>query len=243
MTGRAGRSGSPSAADAEPLVEVRRSARRRRTVSAYRDGDRTVVLIPARMSRAEERRWVAAMLERLEHQDRKLRPGDQALLERAVALSRRYLDGSPVPASVRWVGNQGSRWGSCTPVDRTIRLSHRLQGMPSWVLDYVIVHELVHLRVPGHGADFWAEVERYPKTERARGYLEGVSATAGLGLSDTDEIDMPEIADRPLDDGQLGARRAGTRQASTRQRRQGRQDPEQGALDFDLVELGADDRG
>jgi predicted metal-dependent hydrolase len=183
MTGRVVQS-SPAA---EPLVEVRRSARRRRTVSAYRDGDRTVVLIPARMSMAEERRWVAAMLERLAKQDSKLRPGDQALQQRATALSRRYLAGAPRPASVRWVGNQGSRWGSCTPVDRTIRLSDRLQGMPGWVLDYVIVHELVHLRVPGHGPDFWAEVERYPRTERARGYLEGVSATAGLGLSDDDE--------------------------------------------------------
>jgi predicted metal-dependent hydrolase len=182
----------PPAADAEPLVEVRRSARRRRTVSAYRDGDRTVVLIPARMSVAEERRWVKAMLERLASQDRKLRPGDSALLDRAVALSRRYLAGTPVPASVRWVGNQGSRWGSCTPSDRTIRLSHRLQGMPGWVLDYVIVHELVHLRVPGHGADFWAEVAQYPRTERARGYLEGVSATAELGLSDAGESDEGE---------------------------------------------------
>jgi predicted metal-dependent hydrolase len=179
----------PSTAETEPLVEVRRSARRRRTVSAYRDGDRTVVLIPARMSQSEERRWVKAMLERLARQDRKLRPGDDALFDRAVALSRRHLVGAPMPASVRWVGNQGSRWGSCTPSDRTIRLSHRLQGMPGWVLDYVIVHELVHLRVPGHGADFWAEVAQYPRTERARGYLEGVSAAAGLGLSDTDEGD------------------------------------------------------
>jgi predicted metal-dependent hydrolase len=82
------------------------------------------------------------------------------------------------------VANQGSRWGSCTPVDRTIRLSSRLQGMPSWVVDYVLVHELAHLLVPGHGPDFWALVEQFPRTERARGYLEGVSATAGLDLSD-----------------------------------------------------------
>jgi predicted metal-dependent hydrolase len=196
-------SGSPSPASsdaaAEPLVEVRRSTRRRRTVSAYRDGDRTVVLIPARMSRAEERRWVAAMLERLDKQDRKLRPGDDALLDRAKALSRRHLTGAPLPTSVRWVGNQGSRWGSCTPVDRTIRLSDRLQGMPSWVLDYVIVHELVHLRVPGHGPAFWAEVERYPRTERARGYLEGVSATAGLGLSDDSDTDASVTQDSDTD--------------------------------------------
>jgi predicted metal-dependent hydrolase len=236
MTGPAA---PPSGTDAEPLVEVRRSARRRRTVSAYRDGDRTVVLIPARMSRAEERRWVAAMLERLDRQDRKLRPGDRALLDRAVALSRRHLDGAPVPASVRWVSNQGSRWGSCTPVDRTIRLSDRLQGMPAWVLDYVIVHELVHLRVPGHGADFWAEVAQYPRTERARGYLEGVSATAGLGLSDADdaddaddgevdEVDQAEVEAVEVEAVEVEAVEVGTL--------------EQGALDFDVVGLDRDGR-
>jgi predicted metal-dependent hydrolase len=168
----------------DPQVEVRRSARRRRTVSAYRDGDRTVVLIPARMTRAEEREWVAVMLERLAKQDRKLRPSDRDLLARATELSRTWLAGRATPVSVRWVGNQGSRWGSCTPVDRTIRLSSRLQGMPSWVVDYVLVHELAHLLVPGHGPDFWALVDEFPRTERARGYLEGVSHAAGLGLSD-----------------------------------------------------------
>jgi len=165
-------------------VDVRRSPRRRRTVSAYRDGERTVVLIPARMSRAEEREWVSEMVERLDRQDARLRPSDQALLDRARGLSRRWLDGAADPLSVRWVDNQGSRWGSCTPVDRTVRLSSRLQGMPSWVVDYVLVHELAHLLVPGHGPDFWAAVAAYPRTERARGFLEGVSATAGLGLSD-----------------------------------------------------------
>jgi predicted metal-dependent hydrolase len=181
-----------------PLVEVRRSTRRRRTVSAYRDGDRTIVLIPARMSRAEERRWVATMLERLARQDRKLRPGDEELMDRALALSRRHLDGRAVPASVRWVANQGSRWGSCTPADGTIRLSARLQGMPSWVLDYVIVHELVHLLVPGHGPAFWAEVAAYPRAERARGYLEGVSAASGLAPpDDVDDLDEDPDGDPP----------------------------------------------
>lgn len=186
-------------------VDVRRSARRRRTVSAYRDGDRTVVMIPARMSRAEERHWVQVMLERLAQQDARLRPSDADLLARGRELSRRFLDGRARPASVRWVTNQAGRWGSCTPADRTIRLSTRLQGMPSWVVDYVLVHELAHLLVPGHGPDFWAEVERYPRTERARGYLEGVSATAGLGLSDDDpdnhDPDHHDPDDDPDDDG------------------------------------------
>jgi len=163
-----------------PEVEVRRSARRRRTVSAYRDGSRVVVLVPARMSRAEEREWVAVMLQRLDRQESRRRPSDEALLQRATDLSRRHLEGRATPASVRWVDNQHTRWGSCTVSDRTIRLSKRLQGMPSWVIDYVLVHELAHLLVPGHGPDFWQWVDRYPRTERARGYLEGVSAAAGL---------------------------------------------------------------
>ena len=180
-----------------PLVDVRRSARRRRTVSAYRDGDRTVVLIPARMSRAEERRWVTVMLERLAAQDARLRPSDAELLARAKDLSTRWLDGRARPRSIRWASNQGARWGSCTPVDGSIRLSTRLQGMPSWVVDYVLLHELTHLLVPGHGPDFWAHVDRFPRTERARGYLEGVSATAELGLSDTDDSEGSDDTPAP----------------------------------------------
>ena len=180
--------GSPPDSRAPDTVEVRRSARRRRTVSAYRDGDRTVVMIPARMSRAEERHWVALMVERLAKQDRRRRPDDEELLARARDLSRRHLDGRAAPASVRWVTNQGSRWGSCTPVDRTIRLSSRLRGMPAWVVDYVLVHELAHLLVAGHGPRFWALVDHYPRSERARGYLEGAAAAAGLDI-DPDDVE------------------------------------------------------
>ena len=108
-------------------------------------------------------------------------------------LSERYLSGRARPVSVRWVTNQNSRWGSCTPSDRTIRLSHKLRTMPPWVVDYVLVHELVHLLVPGHDADFWALVERYPRTERARGFLEGVALTAGLDLAP--DVDGPEAVE------------------------------------------------
>src|SRR3954449_8326512 len=159
-----------------PEVEVRRSKRRRRTVSAYRDGDRVVVMIPASLSRKEEAEWVETMLARLERSEQRRKPSDDDLLRRARELSDKYLGGLATPESVRWVDNQQSRWGSCTPVDRTIRLSRRLMEMPSWVLDYVLLHELAHLLVPGHGAKFWALLDGYPKTERARGYLEGVAA-------------------------------------------------------------------
>lgn len=171
---------APLPGEGEAEVEVRRSARRRRTVSAYREGGRTIVLIPARMSAAEERRWVTVMLRKLAAQESRRMLGDGELAERAERLSEQHLDGRAVPASVRWVTNQNSRWGSCTPAEGSIRLSHRLQGMPDYVIDYVLLHELTHLLVPGHGPRFWKLLDAYPRTERARGYLEGVAAAERL---------------------------------------------------------------
>ncbi|PXY32851.1 M48 family metallopeptidase [Prauserella muralis] len=174
-------------------MEVRRSARRHRTVTAYRDGDTLVVLIPAKMSRAEEEHWVGEMQRKLQRTETKraspVRASDEALLLRCLELSRRYLDGTAKPASVRWVPPMRTRWASCTPADRTIRVSEHLRSVPSWVLDYVLVHELAHLRVAQHNARFWALVQRYPKTERAIGYLEGLSAAEGLGISALDGAD------------------------------------------------------
>lgn len=177
---------------AEPRVEVRRSARRKQTVSAYRDGDKVVVLVPARMSNAEEKRWVADMLSRLERSETKrrspARESDQALLTRCQELSARYLDGRAEPSVIRWVRPMRTRWASCTPLDASIRVSQRLRDVPGWVLDYVLVHELAHLLVAGHGPEFWKWVERYDKTERAIGYLEGLSAAAHLDLALDDDV-------------------------------------------------------
>jgi predicted metal-dependent hydrolase len=166
-----------------PEVEVRRSTRRRRTVSAYREGDRVVVLVPSRLSRAEEAEWVTTMVARIEKAERRRRPTDDVLHRRATELSDRYLGGRAVAASVRWVDNQQARWGSCTPSDKTIRLTNRLQGLPQYVVDYVLIHELAHLLVSDHSADFWALVERYPMTERARGFLEGMDAAGARTLA------------------------------------------------------------
>ncbi|MGE9809076.1 M48 family metallopeptidase [Janibacter sp. G1551] len=186
-------------------VEIRRSRRRRRTVSAYRDGGRTIVLMPAGFTAAQERTWVATMVAKLEAKDRRARPNDEQLAARARELSRTYLGGHAEPSSVRWVTNQNTRWGSCTPSEGTIRLSTRLQGMPAYVVDYVLVHELAHLLVAGHGPRFWALVAAYPRTERARGFLDGVSLAKGLpDLDASEETDVLEddvlADDGPADD-------------------------------------------
>lgn len=147
-------------------VQVIRSARRRKTVSARRVDGVVRVSIPATMSRSDEERWVAEMVRRL---DRSAATQGIDLAARAAQLADRY--DLPSPASIRFVDNQDLRWGSCTPSEATIRISSKLATEPAWVLDYVIVHELAHLVVPGHGPRFWEVVARYPKAERARGWL------------------------------------------------------------------------
>jgi predicted metal-dependent hydrolase len=188
-------------------VEIRRSRKRVRTVTAWREGDRTIVAIPARFTRAQEREWVRRMLTRLAAQERRRRPSDDELMSRATDLSTKYLGGRARPTAVRWSTNQGRRWGSCTPSDGTIRISDRVRGMPRWVLDYVLLHELVHLLHAGHGPDFWAELDAYPRTMRARGFLEGYAYAAERGAQagpdqPDDEADLPtDEADDGDDDG------------------------------------------
>ena len=197
-----------------PEVEVRRSKRRRRTVSAYRDGDRIVVLIPASLTRKEEAEWVETMVARLERSERRRKPTDDDLMQRAAALSDSYLGGLAMPESVRWVDNQQSRWGSCTPGDRTIRLSARLQGMPAWVIDYVLVHELAHLLEARPRRRFWGWVDRYPQAERAKGYLHRLVGrgparpAAGDGVDDGTSTEAVARQARPARPGPARGRAA-----------------------------------
>jgi predicted metal-dependent hydrolase len=147
-------------------VEIIRSSRRRRTAEARMVDGILEVRVPAGLPAHEEDRLVRSFVTRFE---RKRAAGPIDVEARARALARQ-LD-LPQPATVRWVGNQASRWGSCSVRTREIRVSDRLAGYPDWVLDYVLVHELAHLAVADHSPAFWALVERFPKAERARGFL------------------------------------------------------------------------
>ena len=153
--------------EAPPLpVEVICSPRRHKSSSARIVDGRIVVRVPQWLSQAQVDEAVAALVARLERQRRAERVD---LAERARVLARRY--DLPEPARIRWVTNQRSRWGSCTPGTGDIRISDRIAGFPAWVVDAVIVHELAHLVHADHSPAFWALAHRYPKTERALGFL------------------------------------------------------------------------
>ena len=183
-------------------VEVRRSARRRRTVAAFWENGTAVVAIPASFTRTQEREWVHRMLEKLRLQGERGTPGagkrrprnDAALASHAAELSAKYFGGRAAPSSVRWVSNQNSRWGSATPSDGSIRLSEKLRPMPQWVIDYVLLHELAHLLVAAHNAAFSRLLEAYPDTERAKAFLEGVSFATSRGLAADGDADGCEGA-------------------------------------------------
>ena len=154
----------------EPLqVRIVRSARRKKTVGAQLKEGVVEVTVPKWMSRSEADKFGEQFRKRFE----KARTSTSIdLAARARRLSRTY--GLPKPLGIRWVSNQNSRWGSCTPSDGSIRINNRLSKVPVWVLDYVIVHEVCHLKHPNHSPEFWALVNTYPLTERARGFLLGM---------------------------------------------------------------------
>jgi len=168
---------------------VRRSRRRKRTVSAYRRNGKVIVMIPDRFTRAEEAEWVNTMLDRLDRSEQRRRRTDDQLMLRARELCGDCLEDKVEPTSVRWVANMTTRWGSCTTTTGEIRLSDRLQPMPAWVVDYVLLHELAHLLEPSHNKRFWHWVDRYPKAERAKGYLAGVAHAAALDLEPCSETE------------------------------------------------------
>lgn len=147
-------------------VEVIRSERRVKTVSARIVDGVIRVRIPAWMSAADEERFVGDVVTRIE-QERRSHAVD--LEARARRLAHEY--DLPEPTSIRWAANQRQRWGSCSVGSGDIRISNRLVDVPPWVLDHVIVHELAHLVVADHSPAFQALVARYPYAERATGYL------------------------------------------------------------------------
>ncbi|NTU82582.1 MAG: M48 family metallopeptidase, partial [Chloroflexales bacterium] len=151
-------------------IKITRSDRRARTVSAKVVGDTIEISAPAHLSDAELQPIIEKLTARLERRKQRRELDDDDLQRLAEGLNRQHFSGSLRWASISWSAQQNKRYGSCTPAEGTIRISHRLAAMPRFVLEYVVMHELAHLLEANHGPRFWRLVGRYPKAERARGY-------------------------------------------------------------------------
>ena len=158
-----------------PVVVVR-SRRRKKTVSGELKDGKLVIRAPAGLSQKELQPHIDSLRKKLARRVKRKRAfrSDSDLEKMATEINRSFFGGRLKWRSIRFVSNQQKRFGSCTPSTGDIRLSDRLQSMPVWVLRYVLAHELAHLMEPNHSAAFWALVNRYPLTERARGYLMAV---------------------------------------------------------------------
>ena len=189
---------SPSHLNSLPEFRVIRSTRRKRGITAFRNNGIIEIHIPDRTLRRDEATIIPEMINLVLTREAKSRRGDDHLSAMAEELLKRHLpEFHERPSSIRWRSMQG-RWGSCTTVDRTIRIADRLASAPTYVLKCVIFHELIHLRIPGHGADFGELLARYPELERAEAYLEGFEAGIGappeaISTEDIDE-EMPSIS-------------------------------------------------
>ncbi|OGL46141.1 MAG: hypothetical protein A2161_18385 [Candidatus Schekmanbacteria bacterium RBG_13_48_7] len=153
-------------------IEIKRSAKRKKTVSARLVGNTLIVRAPVRISQNELESIIEKLRMRFENKHRKeTLNNSENLGSIANNLNRKYFNGLAKFKSIKYVTNQNQRFGSCTPLGETIRISDKMASLPKWVRNYVIVHELAHLLIPNHGKKFWSLVNRYPLTERARGYL------------------------------------------------------------------------
>jgi predicted metal-dependent hydrolase len=171
-----------------------RHPRARRYVVRVRSDGTVRVTIPRWGSKreavafAEEQRgWIDKQLARL--QAERLETREQPSQEETRALQSRAKRELPdrllhlaaqfgLRVSRVSIRNQQSRWGSCSP-NGHICLNWRLVTMPDWVRDYVIVHELMHLKRLDHSAKFWKLVAAAcPQYQEARAWLRKYRGTA-----------------------------------------------------------------
>lgn len=168
-----------------PAYRVIRKERRRSSISAHRVGGVIEIHIPAKMSRRQEIEIIPEMISMVCRREARERKTDQQLMQIGQELMQEHLpDFISQPASINW-RNMSERWGSCTTVDKTIRISDRLIGAPSYVLNYIIFHELIHLQISGHDQEFYNYLARYPGSAKAEAFLEGYELgcqSGGLGV-------------------------------------------------------------
>jgi predicted metal-dependent hydrolase len=138
-------------------VEIHEEAGRLARSRIEEKGDRLSITLPAGKS--------AAAPAVLEHWLRELARTE---IEAEVAKQAQRMHASPKTVTIR---DQRTRWGSCSSRG-TLSFNWRLIMVPPTVMQYVVIHELAHMHVPNHSADFWRLVSQfYPAYKEARAWL------------------------------------------------------------------------
>jgi len=165
-------------------VVVRRSRRARRSTLRAPWGAPAVLTVPWRLPEREvarmlarHRDWLAAERARqvprlgLDPHTVSERAARRRARARATVIAAEEAPALGVSYERIAIRDQRTRWGSCSPL-RTLSFNWRLVLAPDEVLDYVVIHELCHLRVPNHSLRFWSLVEsRRPGWRQQRAWL------------------------------------------------------------------------
>ena len=184
----AGPSAKPAPTVDRPALPIYvRHPRARRYVVRVRADGTVRVTIPRWGSRREAERFAASQRSWIDRQLTRLvaeavRPRSQldaGVVQELRARAARELPGRLLELAAEHglsvsrvsIRNQQWRWGSCSPGGH-ICLNWRLVQMPPWVRDYVMIHELMHLKRMDHSPKFWKLVERaFPMCREARLWL------------------------------------------------------------------------
>ncbi|HEY8407997.1 MAG TPA: M48 family metallopeptidase [Gaiellaceae bacterium] len=168
----------------DELVEVRRSRRARRWTLSVPWGSPPTLTVPQWMQESDVERIIAVHRDWIARERASQRPKlrlDPAFVSESEArraareLVTMLCEDEAAELGVRWsridIRDQRSRWGSCS-TRGTLSFNWRLVLAPFEVLDYVVVHELCHLREPNHSRKFWRLVEsRRPDWRLHRDWL------------------------------------------------------------------------
>jgi predicted metal-dependent hydrolase len=157
---------------------------RLRTMARWALNGKTVRLrIPRGTSRKDVERLISDIIPRIAQQrKRTAHQTDRDLMARAQTLNLQYFNGELSWNSIRWVNNMKLRLGSCTTggaTDGDIRISERIRSWPQYVVDYILAHEICHRKYPNHSSEFWQYLARYPFTEKALGFIDGIAYAGG----------------------------------------------------------------
>lgn len=162
------------------LITLERSLRARRIVISVKPFKGVRVAVPARESfKSAEKfvfsktEWIKKHLEKMQQYENEWASRQVSSNDIDMAAAKKLLTGRLKLMAEKHgfkydklsIRRQRTRWGSCSP-QNNISLNAKLVKLPEELMDYVILHELVHTRVHNHSKKFWSELDRYVVNSR-----------------------------------------------------------------------------